>query len=91
VRVPRLREQGASNPASSFAPSATGAMPAIDAVFDTSIALKWFHADGEAEVEAARAILAAHRAREVVVAVLDLTVYEVGNALLHGPASATAE
>lgn len=66
-------------------------MPAIDVVSDASIALKWFHAEGEAEVEPARAILAAHRARTVVVAVLDLTVYEVGNALLHGGANATGE
>jgi predicted nucleic acid-binding protein len=64
-------------------------MPTIDVVSDASVALKWFHAEGEAEVEAARAILAAHRARAVLVAVLDLTVYEVGNALLRGRASAT--
>lgn len=27
---------------------------------DTSVLIKWFHAEGEAEVEPARAILAAH-------------------------------
>lgn len=66
-------------------------MPSIDVVSDASVALKWFHADGEAEVEPARAILAAHRARAVLVGVLDLTVYEVGNALLRGRPNATAE
>ena len=65
-------------------------MPTIDVVSDASVALKWFHAEGEAEVEPARAILAAHRARAVLVAVLDLTVYEVGNALLRGHFKATA-
>jgi len=66
-------------------------MPAIDIVSDASVVLKWFHTEGEAEVEAAGAILAAHRARAVLVGVLDLTVYEVGNALLRGRARATAD
>jgi predicted nucleic acid-binding protein len=66
-------------------------MPAIDVVSDASVALKWFHAEGEAEVEPARAILSAHRERTIIVAVLELTAYEIGNALLRGRASATAE
>lgn len=66
-------------------------MPAIDVVSDASVALKWFHEEGEADVEASRAILAAHQARDALVAVLDLTAYEVGNALLRGPAGATPE
>jgi predicted nucleic acid-binding protein len=66
-------------------------MPAIDVVSDASVALKWFHDEGESDVEASRAILTAHTAREALVAVLDLTIYEVGNALLRGRAEATAE
>lgn len=30
-------------------------------LLDTSVVLKWFHADGEAEVAEARALLHAHR------------------------------
>jgi predicted nucleic acid-binding protein len=66
-------------------------MNAIDIVSDASVALKWFHDEGEAEVEPARKILAAHQARAVAVAVLDLTAYEIGNALLRGRPHATAE
>ena len=64
---------------------------AIDVVSDASVALKWFHADGEEEVQPARALLEAHKARTVVLTVLDLTAYEIGNALLRGRAKATAE
>ncbi|MGH2891864.1 MAG: type II toxin-antitoxin system VapC family toxin [Solirubrobacteraceae bacterium] len=64
---------------------------AIDVVSDANVVLKWFHADGEEEVEPARALLEAHKARRVAIAVLDLTAYEVGNALLRGRAKATAE
>ena len=66
------------------------ATPAIDVVSDATVALKWFHADGEAEVIEARAILAAHQARTVALQALDLTAYELGNALLRGRAQATA-
>ncbi len=66
-------------------------MPAIDVVSDASVALKWFHADGEEEVEPARALVAAHQARAVALTVLDLTAHEVGNALLRGHAKAGAE
>lgn len=64
---------------------------AIDVVSDANVALKWFHAEGEEEVEEARALVAAHKARTVALTVLDVTAYEVGNALLRGRASATAE
>lgn len=67
---------------------ATGA---IDVVSDANVALKWFHAEGEEEVEDARALLEAHKARTVALHVLDLTAYEVGNALLRGRAGATAK
>jgi predicted nucleic acid-binding protein len=66
-------------------------MPAIDVVSDASVALKWFHAECEEEVASARALLAAQRDRAVALHVIDLTVYEVGNALLRGHFKATAE
>jgi len=66
-------------------------MPAIDVVSDASVALKWFHAEGEEEVGPARALVTAHQAREIALFVLDLTAYEVGNALLRGRAAATPE
>jgi predicted nucleic acid-binding protein len=64
---------------------------AIDVVADANIALKWFHAEGEEEVEQARVLLAAHEQRAVALSVLDLTAYELGNALIRGPAAATAD
>jgi hypothetical protein len=67
------------------------ATSAIDVVSDANVALKWFHAEGEEEVQAARALLAAHKARTVALKVLDLTAYEVGNALLRGRTNATAD
>lgn len=66
-------------------------MNAIDIVSDASVALKWFHSEGEAAVESARRILAAHQARALAVSVLDLTAYEVGNALLRGRPHASSE
>src|SRR5262245_23655587 len=69
-----------STPRHSFVRSA---MPATDVVCDASIVLKWFHEDGEAEVEAARELLDAHRAGRITAWVLDLTFYEVGNVLLR--------
>jgi len=66
-------------------------MPAISVVSDANIVLKWFHAEGEEEVESARALLDAHKERRVALSVLDLTVYEVGNALMRGRAGASAE
>lgn len=72
-------------------PTAISAMTAIDIVSDASVALKWFHSDGEEEVPEARALVAAHQARTVALLVLDLTAYEVGNALMRGRAKASAE
>jgi predicted nucleic acid-binding protein len=66
-------------------------MSAIDIVSDANVALKWFHAEGEEEVDEARALLAAHRSREIGIVVLDLTPYEIGNALMRGRARASAE
>jgi predicted nucleic acid-binding protein len=64
---------------------------AIDIVSDASVALKWFHTEGEEEVASARALLEAHKARTVVLTMLDHTAYELGHALLRGRARATAE
>jgi predicted nucleic acid-binding protein len=58
-------------------------MHAIDVVSDANVAFKWFHSEGEEEVEAARQLLAAHAARQLSVAVLDLTSYELGNVLVR--------
>jgi predicted nucleic acid-binding protein len=66
-------------------------MPAINVVSDANVVLKWFHAEGEEEVDAARALLEAHKERTVALSVLDLTVYEVGNALMRARVGATAE
>ena len=49
---------------------------------DTSVVLKWFHAEGETEVEEARALLDAHQEDLLAAHVLDLSVYELGNVLL---------
>lgn len=59
-------------------------MPAIDVVSDATVALKWFHSEGEQEVEAARTLVDTHRRRGLVLSVLDLTAYEIGDALLRG-------
>jgi predicted nucleic acid-binding protein len=65
-------------------------MPTIDVVADANIALKWFHQAGEGNLQAAVDLLDQHRARRVLVHVLDLTFYEIGNALMRGHARATA-
>lgn len=66
-------------------------MPAIDVVSDASVALKWFHAEGEEEVEPARALLEHYGRQTIGLVVLDLTPYEVGNALLRGRARVSAD
>lgn len=63
----------------------------IDVVSDANVALKWFHAEGEEEVEPARDLLAGQRERTVSLSVLDLTPYELGNALLRGRLGVAAE
>ena len=60
-------------------------------VCDANVALKWFHDGGEQMLGEARAILRAHRDGRLVARVLDLTLYEVGNALLRAPARASAD
>ena len=58
-------------------------MRMTDVVCDASIVLKWFHEEGEEEVEAARALLDAHQAGHVAAHILDVTLYELGNVLLR--------
>ena len=50
---------------------------------DTSVVLKWFHEEGESDVEPARRLLAAHRSRNARVLLLDLVAYELGNVLVR--------
>lgn len=66
-------------------------MPTISVVSDANVVLKWFRSEGEEEVGPARALLDAHKERTVALSVLDLTVYEVGNALMRGRAGVSAE
>jgi predicted nucleic acid-binding protein len=66
----------------------------VTVVVDTSVIVKWFHAQGEAEVGESRAILGAHRDDIVAVHILDLGVYEFANVLLralHWSAQDTAD
>jgi len=67
------------------------AAPVIDVVSDANVVIKWFHTEGEEEVEPALALLEAHKARQVALSILDLTPYEVGNALLLGRAQASSD
>ncbi|MBV8527915.1 MAG: type II toxin-antitoxin system VapC family toxin [Candidatus Dormibacteraeota bacterium] len=48
---------------------------------DTSILMKWFHATGEGDVAAARAIRDANVRGDVDARIVDLALYEVGNVL----------
>jgi predicted nucleic acid-binding protein len=66
-------------------------MPVRNVLVDANVVLKWFHEEGEEEVEAARALLDGHRDRRHAVQMLDLTPYEVGNALIRGGAGLGAD
>ncbi len=61
---------------------------------DTSILLKWFHEQGEAQVQESRTLLASHVAGELNALILDLAIYEIGNVLLrslHWDSTAVAD
>jgi predicted nucleic acid-binding protein len=60
----------------------TAGVPSTELVVDASVAVKWFHEQGEPSVAEARRLMAAHRDGEVILSVLDLTAYEVGNVML---------
>jgi predicted nucleic acid-binding protein len=74
------RAWAGSNPPTSSVRSETFV---TDVLCDASVVLKWFHAEGEADVVPARALLAAQAAGRLTVAVLDLTLYEIGNVLIR--------
>lgn len=50
---------------------------------DTSVLIKWFHADGESDVREARALRDASARGAVDAKVIDLALYEMGNVLLR--------
>jgi predicted nucleic acid-binding protein len=63
-------------------------------LIDTSVLIKWFHGDGESELEQARALRSAHVTGEIDAHMLDLATYEVGNVLtraLRWPAADVAD
>jgi predicted nucleic acid-binding protein len=52
-------------------------------LIDTSVLIKWFHREGEREIDQARAIRDAHVRGDLTAHVLDLAIYEVGNVLVR--------
>ena len=50
---------------------------------DTSVIIKWFHTDGEGELEEARLLREAHVRGQISAHVIDLALYEVGNVLVR--------
>ena len=85
------RRSGRSSPPKSSQQTVTTGTIVIEVVSDASVALKWFHEEGEQEVESSRALVELFGKRRIALSVLDLTPYEVGNALLRGHAKATSE
>jgi predicted nucleic acid-binding protein len=55
----------------------------VIALVDASVVIKWFHAAGEAEVDASRQLLGAHLGGTIDLMLLDLTPYEIANSLLR--------
>lgn len=49
---------------------------------DTSVLIKWFHAEGEGQLAEARALRDANQRGALDARVIDLALYEVGNVLL---------
>lgn len=61
---------------------------------DTSVLIKWFHRQGERDVEPARLLRSAHVNAEIDAHMLDLATYEFGNVLtrsLRWPAGEVAD
>lgn len=50
-------------------------------LIDTSVLIKWFHTDGESELDQARRLRSAHLTGELDAHMLDLATYEIGNVL----------
>lgn len=55
----------------------------IHLLVDTSVLIKWFHAEGEADLPEARALRSAHASGNLEAHILDLALYEVGNVLVR--------
>jgi predicted nucleic acid-binding protein len=55
----------------------------VIALADASVAIKWFHADGEREVDESRRLLDAHLDGTMELLLLDLTLYEIADNLLR--------
>lgn len=55
----------------------------IRLLIDTSVLIKWFHSQGEAELVEARALRKAHERGDISAHVLDLALYEAGNVLVR--------
>jgi predicted nucleic acid-binding protein len=53
-------------------------------VCDASVVLEWLHDEGEQQVEPARALLTAYADHRADLVIIDLTPYEIGNALARG-------
>jgi predicted nucleic acid-binding protein len=68
-------------------------MSAIAVCSDANVAYQWFHAEDEdpAEVDASRTLARLSAVGTISIAVLDLTRYELANALLRGHLKASAE
>lgn len=54
---------------------------AADVLVDTSVVVKWFRAEQEEDLASARALLDARQDGRIVLRILDLTYYELGNVL----------
>jgi predicted nucleic acid-binding protein len=52
-------------------------------LLDTSVLIKWFHAEGEAELAEARSLRSAHVNGDLDVHMIDLALYEIGNVLVR--------
>ena len=52
-------------------------------LLDTSVLIKWFHAEGEAGLAEARTLRSAHVNGDIDVHMIDLALYEIGNVLVR--------
>jgi predicted nucleic acid-binding protein len=55
----------------------------IHLLIDTSVLIKWFHAEGETELAEARALRSAHASGGLEAHIIDLALYELGNVLIR--------
>lgn len=65
-------------------------MPATVVCSDASVALGWFYEEGEEQVAESRALMSRFAEGRIDLFVLDLTLYEVGNAAMRGRAALPA-